>query len=261
MISLKDVIKLEITKDEIKGIIKKIFSTQFQKRDNLRERHPNIQFDCILRGYIGELALRKWFNKNEITFQKSNFIKDNDGNMDIDFLYETKNKSYNIEVKTSLIPDFIENRIKEDTIENRIEKAIESCDIKLIKRGNESIQELKGDIHLQIYFADYRKKKDVFLSSDKFGIEINNNKFNMIDDSIDFLTEKIFETIIAKSYMERTFFVAWIDKETLINQINQKPQNNKYWSFKGSNRIFWRCNIKSDAKKPVDLIKYLKNLE
>ena len=27
------------------------------KRDNLRNRHANIQYDCILRGYIGEFAI------------------------------------------------------------------------------------------------------------------------------------------------------------------------------------------------------------
>lgn len=262
MISFEDIIALEITKDEIKNIIKKIFSIEFQKRDNLRKRHPNIQFDCILRGYIGELALRKWFNKNGVYFSKTNFIRDDrDGSIDIDLLYKGKTRNYTIEIKTSLIPDFIGKNINKDSIENRLTKVIEYCDIKLIKRGADNIQSLKGDIHLQIYFADYRKKKDCFLSSNNISFRLNNEQFSIIDESIDFLSEKIFEVIKATSYIKRTFFVAWIDKETLIDQIKKKPLNERDWYFQGSNRIFWRCNIKNDAKKPIDIIKYLKELE
>lgn len=261
MISPKDFIKLHITKSEIINIIKGIFSNQIHKRDNLRTRSSNVQFDCILRGYIGELALKKWFKDNGIDFLDSNLIDDKEGNMDIDLLFKGKSKDYKIEVKTSLIPDYIEATLKNSNeYINRITSAIEKCDIKLIKRGDCNINELKGDIHLQIYFADYRKKKDIYLSNN-FIVDMGDKKFNIIDDSVDFLAEKIYDAIFAKSYIDRTYFVAWIDKDTLVNQINNKNPSSQTWSFKGSSRVFWRCNIKKEAKKPIDLITFLKELK
>ena len=117
-----------------------------------------------------------------------------DENIDIDFLYNGKN----IELKTSLIPD----------VDVTIEKAIANRDIKLIKRGNH-IEELRGDIHLQIFFNQRRKAKDEWLAGKQIDIETAS-----IDD--------LFNTLLAKCYRDTTYFIGWVDKAFITKKINLK---------------------------------------
>ena len=231
MITIKDSIRISVTDDEIKSVMEKARTQLFiSKRNNLRNRHPNIQYDCILRGYIGEFAITKWMNKQGIFFNKTNYKADGE-NIDIDFLYKGKN----IELKTSLIPD----------ADFTIEKAIETRDIKLIKRENEIIN-LKGDMHLQIFFDQKRLAKDEWLA----GRIINIEKAGI---------DELFDKMLARCYRNTTYFVAWIDKQTLIENFNNLPESDKTWSFKNSQRQFWNCKV-INSKKPIDLPEYLKNL-
>ena len=66
----------------------------------------------------------------------------------------------------------------------------------------------------------------------------------------------IYEKFRAYSYIERSYFVGWIDRATLINNIEKKK--NKTWKF--GYREFWECKLKSEAKKPKDIVDYLKKL-
>jgi hypothetical protein len=115
-------------------------------------------------------------------------------------------------------------------------------DIKLIRRDNQTIENLKSDIHIQVYFNQRTKAKDEWLKQQK--IDLNSN-------DLDYL----FDVLGAKRYEKDTFLCAWIDKETLINQINNKPKDKKTWKF--GMREFWICNLKNDAKKPIDLVPFL----
>lgn len=259
MITKEDIIKLTVSEAEIKNSIKKALIEIFNKRDNLRKRDPNIQFDCLLRGYIGEKALTNWFNSYGIEFKEINYMEDNSGEIDIDllFTYDTA-FSKSIEIKTSLLPDNYMIGIGKEDIESKIEKCIDNFDIKLIRRNNESIENLKGDIHLQVYFGNMRKAKDEFLKNLKINLQITNETIN---GAFELLIDKIYESTFSDLYKERTFFVGWIDKESLIQQINQKPANQQFWTFTGSKREFWTCKIATEAKKPISLINYLKRLQ
>jgi hypothetical protein len=230
LITIQDIICLPLEDEEIKWVMQKA-KDQFAiaKRDNLRNRHINIQYDCILRGYIGEYAIRKWLEENEVILTDTNF-KNDDDNIDIDFLYNGKN----IELKTSLVPD----------VDITIEKSISLRDIKLIKREN-NIDDLRGDIHLQIYFNQKRKAKDDWLQAQVINIE---------DESIDVL----FEKLLCRCYRKTVFFVGWIDKVSLAKKIKNLPSNKQTWTFANSKRDFWNCKI-SDSKKPNDLHLYLLN--
>lgn len=229
MITINDVIKLEVTKEDIIECIKKTQSIMFI--DNLRIRHPNVKFDCKLRGYIGELAIKKWFKKNNIHIERTNHIADGE-NIDIDFIVS----GTNIELKTSLIPD---NDID-------IKGVIERRDIKLIRRNNQSIEELRGDIHMQIYYQQKTKAKDKWLEEQK-NIDLTSKD-----------AEYLYESLKAKCYLTTTFFVAWIDKEEIIKRINSLPENRRTWSFVNSKRDYWVCPLK-DSNKPTDLINYFKS--
>lgn len=117
-VTISDSINFILSEDEIKQQIQKtIDNTNIVGMDNLRGRNPNVRFDCLLRGYIGEYAILKWFNENGINITETNYTHHND-NIDIDFYYKGKN----IELKTSLLPD------TDVTIDN----AIKRRDIKLI---------------------------------------------------------------------------------------------------------------------------------
>ena len=71
MITKQDSFCIPVTGDEIKKVMEKARTQLFiSKRDNLRNRHANIQYDCILRGYIGEFAITKWMNEQGIFLTK-----------------------------------------------------------------------------------------------------------------------------------------------------------------------------------------------
>ena len=145
-------------------------------------------------------------------------------------------KGKNLELKTSLIPD----------IDEKLEKAIAKRDIKLIIRGNTKIEDLKGDLHLQIIFNQRRKAKDEWLKIQEIDLKSNN-----VDD--------LYIAVGARKYKTSVNFVGWTDKESLVELIHNLPQPEKKWSFPQSERLFWSCKIR-DANPPAALIQFLKNL-
>ena len=219
MVTTQDFINLKLTKDEVLSCLKKAKENTFL--DNLRYRHPNVQFDCKVRGYVGELAIKKWFESNSIEIEATDYLADGDS-IDIDF----KVKGLNLEIKTSLIPD----------VDGTLENVLAKRDIKLICRNGQTIEQLRGDIHVQIYYQQKTKMKDSWL------------KQQVVDIKHDSL-ETLYKSFRADAYLNTTFIVAWIDKETLVSRINAMPVNQRQWSFKGSSRYFWRCNLKSAKKQ------------
>lgn len=216
---------LNITEDKIKDAIVRTKEHTFI--DNLRYRHPNIAFDSKLRGYIGEIALKKWLIQNNIAIETTNII-DDDSCMDIDFKY----KDLDIELKTSLIPD----------IDKNLEAVFQKRDIKLIKR-EERIENLKGDVHIQIYYKHLRKKKDEWLKS---------QNIDLSSDDIDYL----YNALGAKRYINETILFCWIDKDTLIKRINELPVNKRTWGY--AQRQFWVCPLRNSFP-PNEFIVYLSN--
>lgn len=217
------VVKISISEEEVKNAI--LLSQSKLFIDNLRGRHPNVSFDSKIRGYVGEIGLKKWFSQNGIDIQTQNYFDDGLG-MDIDFSF----KGLDIELKTSLIPDIDEN----------LENVFNRRDIKIIKREPE-IEKLKGDIHIQIYFEQLTKKKDSWLKSQDIDLE---------STDVDYL----YKSILGKSYLEKTFLFSWIDKKTLVERIKSLPAHKRTWSF--GMREFWSCPLK-DSLSSQELIKYL----
>jgi hypothetical protein len=184
----------------------------------------------MLRGYLGEFGIQKWLKENGIEIEGTNLILDDD-QVDIDFVFRGKN----IELKTSLVPD------ADQTIEN----AILNRDIKLIKREG-TIENLRGDAHLQVFFNQKRKAKDDWLRTLK----------------VDFTKKKpkqIYEGLSAWRYKEDMFFVGWIDKGSLTEKINLLYPKDRTWTFPKSSRDFWKCKIQQ-SKKPEELIEFLKSI-
>lgn len=200
--------------------------------DNLRNRSINVAFDSKIRGYIGEIALITWFEEKSITFSTTNQLN-RKSNMDVDFLYQGKLKAYEIELKTSLIPDQ----------DRTIEEAIYQRDLKLIRRGNDSIKQLKSDVHIQLFFNQRRAAKDQWLESQS-PIKQDTN------------ADEIYEQLACFRYLTDTYLIGWIDKPTLIKQIENKSTHLKTWKY--GQREFWTCSLKSEIKPMETLILYLK---
>jgi len=228
---LKDIIKLQVNEKIIRDAILKASKNEFI--DNLRDRRKAVKFDCKLRGYIGEISLFNWFLNNGIKINSTN-TNYNDLSMDIDFLLETNGKKIDIELKTSLIPDYWLN----------LENCLIKGDIKIIKRTSK-IEEEKADIHIQIYFGILRKMRDNYLRN----IELSQSNI-----------DEIYTKLNCSQYIDSTYFVAWIDKKSLVKYITSLPIGSRTWSFPQSFRDFWRCNITNIGKKPIELLNYIKGI-
>ncbi len=243
MVTASDVVRLEVDEAMIKEAIRKGLQKVFE--DNLRHRDPRVQLDCKIRGYVGEMAIKRFFDGYGITFAATNEIRDGD-HIDIDLRY----KDYSLEIKTSLVPD--SDAEVSDPPMVRIQKCIQNPhrDIKLIRRC-EKIEDLGGDIHVQIYFAHLRQKRDQFLQAtpiDLLRLDPKNNGH----------IERIYAAFKARTYIDRTFFVAWVDKESLKSYIASLPKKLQTWRYE--KREFWRCPFRECAKKPRAIVGYLRTL-
>lgn len=56
MVTVHDFINIKLSKEEVLSCMQKAREQSFL--NNLRYRHPNVQFDCKVRGYVGELSLK-----------------------------------------------------------------------------------------------------------------------------------------------------------------------------------------------------------
>lgn len=238
MVNQNDFEVLSLTKEDILKCISKAREENFL--DNLRVRDPLIAFDCYLRGCVGELAFRKWLENHKISIQQQDEMRPDNGNIDIDFLVNGKD----LELKTSLIPSkyYQQKRINKSM---QWEALLKGCDIKLIRRGNETIEQLKGDVHVQIYFDAGKDTKEKWLQEQT--IDLKNSS-----------DEEIYNELYAKMYIDHTYLVAWIDKPTLIKRLSSKPVEDATWTFKNSQRRFWRSKLMY-SNKPLDLVAYLRN--
>jgi hypothetical protein len=228
-VTQSDFVQLPITKATILNALERARLQNF--RDNLRHRPPIVQLDSTIRGYIGEVSLKAWFANHNVAFSEANAMNEA-GNMDIDFTFHGKNRDYNVEVKTSLVADVDKNW--DDVLRKR--------DIKLIRRGTATIEELSGDLHLQIYFYGHRKKRDNFLKSLNLNLELPSHE--------------LYDKMELNNYLNKTFFIGWIDKPTLIQQIQAKSKQT--WAF--GKREFWLCNLGKDAKNTLEIIEYLQRI-
>lgn len=232
MVKLKDFIQFKVSKDDLRSVWNDTLrNVSISKLDNLRYRSKAVQLDCLFRGYLGEFCLKRWFAEKGISIYASHVMDDFD--MDIDMLYNGRFSQYAIEVKTSNIPDAYGD----------FTGVIQKADIKLIKR-TDRIEDLKGDIHIQIYFDFLRKIRDSFL-----------NRIEVVD-----IDDRLYDKLQLESYIDNIYFVAWIDKPSLIRYINSMPFTNRTWSFPGSYKSFWKCSLNTIAKEPILLIDYLKSL-
>lgn len=221
-------IKLEVSKSEVLGIIDKAKANiRISSYENVRLRHMNVQFDCLLRGYIGEFAMWKFLASNGVVIDSVNHMPF-DGGMDIDFVIN----GLHVELKTSLVPD----------VDVDIRNVVSRRDIKILKRSS-TIEGLRGDVHIQLYINQRRKAKDDFL----VGLDVD-----LSGDS-----SYLYDVLWCKRYLDSVYFVGWIDKGSLVERLNKLEASEREWSFSGSIRSFWKCPLR-ESRTPLEIIDFFK---
>ena len=233
-VTYPDIIALPITEKDVLTAIHKAQQCRFI--NNLRQRHPNIEFDCKIRGFIGEIAFKNWMATHHIYFQQTNYLAD-ESNIDVDFAWPYADSYLNLELKTSLIPDQWRN----------LPTCLERGDIKLIRRGKQPIAQLRGDIHMQVYYRQRRNAKDKWLSQQRVDLQR-------------WKPATLYDFLLGRAYLDNIFLVGWIDKGTLMQYLEELPLAQSTWQFAGSSRKFWKCNVARQAHKPMELVSYLKGL-
>ncbi len=226
MVTIRDSILLPVNDDTLANAVEYSLATHFI--DNLRNRHSAVRLDSMIRGKIGELALKHWLEKNDVSIIDTN-IPVELYSPDTDLRIQSST-ILSCEIKTSLVPDSWYS----------LEQTLEKADIKIIKR-EKYIADIRNNIHIQIFFNFYRDKRDSWLRS-----------LNLSRDNI--TVEKVIETLKISSYKNQTFFVAWIDTDTLTRQL--ALMESPIWSY--GKREFWKCNIQTQSKCPRNLIQYIK---
>ena len=128
-------------------------------------------------------------------------------------------------------------------MDGNLKNVVNHRDLKIIRRTRK-IDDLKGDIHIQIFYDQLTNKKDEWLKEQEINI-----------DSTD--TDYLYDKFLGKSYLSNTFLVAWIDKNTLSQKLSKLKGYEKSWCFE--KRRFWVCKLQ-ECKPPKLLIDYLKKL-
>ena len=225
MVTVDDFMKVEIDYADLQQAV--VLSLEKNFLDNLRQRNPFVQLDSKIRGYLGEFAIRKLIGQSKsISILKTDYISDGSYE-DKDIVVENEYSSNIIlEIKTSLFPDTWRT----------LDALLENADIKIIKRER-SYFDIRADFHIQIYFNFYRKERDRYLLT---------LRGNPEDCSVDELIRLMKLTDL------RVSFVAWIDKPTLIKNLESSTHKTWYFGY----RDFWKCPLKS-SNSPSDFIKCL----
>ena len=197
--------------------------------DNLRDRATFVKLDSKIRGYLGEIGVNRFLTANGITILETDSY-DSQSSEDKDILVQNDFRQCVLEIKTSLIPD----------VWGTLEEVLKRADIKIIKRESD-YHFIKADFHLQIYFNQYRKKRDEFLK-------------NIPGSPLNYNLNEIIEVMELKELKQ--MFVAWVSKTDLIAYLDK--QVIKTWHF--MYRDFWKCPL-TLSKDPRLLIDTIKNYQ
>ncbi|MBR1863763.1 MAG: topoisomerase DNA-binding C4 zinc finger domain-containing protein [Ruminococcus sp.] len=225
-----DFIKLDITEEDIISAIEKAQAVRFI--DNLRDRHPMVSMESKVRGYLGETGIIKLLTVNGLRCIQVPYDEARGNDLcDIDLAVQGSGRVMTMEIKTSLRPD----RWPE------FSQIIEQCDIKFIKRTDHI--DLDRDVFVQIYFLPLTNEND------RQTVDIAQR--TGVGPTADART--IYETYGYSKFINGTFFVAWIDKQSQVGYLRRFPGRNTYHI---GYRDFWKSGIKY-ARQPRQLALYL----
>lgn len=213
--------------------------------DNLRNRAPTVQFDCKVRGYLGEIGIMKWLNSFNIRCWSGSANLDVFSS-DVDLNIRGMQKDYIAEIKTSAKPDnWTTIGISTDKV--LLQSCLEKGDIKIYARQADYRTDLNRDLYVQVYYGIKTKAHDAVIN----GLYLSNPSF------LSYSANDLFGLFHMEEYLENIYFVGWIDKNSIIQRLDSLDPNDRMYST-GGNKMFWCCGLK-DAYPPSYLINYLRS--
>ena len=226
-VTIHDLIALPLTRDDVLAAVREARRHTF--RDNLRRRSPIVQFDSKVRGYLGELGMRKWLATQGIKCTATNTPTDYH-QMDTDLTLVGRGRHWHTEVKTSLIPSRY----------SHLEELLQQADIKLIKR-TATPAGLRSDLHLQVLYDLVTDRRDDWLN------RIRPDLPEQLSD------EQLYTALRLSQYEAGAYFAAWIDRERVCAYVPQLATPT--WGF--GKRQFWVCRFREHAMPPQTLVRFL----
>ena len=233
--NIGDIITLNIDEENVLEAIRKAQCHYFV--DNLRKRHIIVAFDSKVRGYLGEIAIKKWLSDGGINRFYSNKMAD-DMYCDIDLeIISALGHRYTCEIKTSKIPDYTHNSMQ---------RVINDCDIKIIKRNPDNTIYIDRDIYIQIYYGLLTRAHDNFLIS----------RYNESKITINSPADEIYRTYEYWRYINNIYFVAWEERNNITRRLQNMRIDKRTYSI--GFRTFYTCKLR-DSIAPIVLINFLNN--
>ena len=93
---LEDIIEMQITNEDLNLALEKALNVSFI--DNLRHRESFVQLDSKIRGYLGEIAIKKLITNTPLSIVYSDYYEKG-SNEDIDlFVNNSHKKNIKIEI-------------------------------------------------------------------------------------------------------------------------------------------------------------------
>lgn len=205
-----ELIQLSMTDEDLKSAVQKALKVNVC--DNLRERMPFVQFDSQIRGYLGEICMKKYLIANKINVVETDTY-DSTEKEDKDIVIKNQYREVELEIKTSLIPNG----------HKTLSMAMKKCDIKIIKREDD-YHNIKSDVYVQIYFNLQTQTRDDFLKT----IEGRPK---------DYTEDQLIEILELRKLKPK--FAGWVTKEQIVSYLDTAKQ--KTWGQE--KKMLWKCPL------------------
>lgn len=248
LFTVQDVFVLPINREiigkTIENVVKKF---SFTRLNGIKKRTPLELLDNLIQGDLAKNSLLWHLRQQRICLFDYDEIRSDDfKEPDPDWDLCTPDEKTLIEVKSSLPPVYLKKG--QEKFSNRI---VDELDIKLTAGSNKQKlippQQLKADIHIQVYYNADRLDK-INSSSD----------FNKIKKTIGANPESMLDLTRFKERLVKPYFFGFCTRteiEEYLEYLEKKGQS-KTWEYE--NCIYWRYPIHY-ARNMLRLIERLRN--
>lgn len=233
MFTVQDVFVLPINREIIGKTIDNVARKfSFTRLNSIKKRTPLELLDNLIQGDLAKNSLLWQLRRHKISLLDYDEIRTDDfKEPDPDWDLCTSSQKVYVEVKSSLPPDYLKKG--KEKFSNRI---VDELDIKLTAGSDKQNlippQQLKADIHIQIYYNANRLNK-----------EDSVNDFSKIKKIVGTDPEHMFDLTRFKERLIKPYFFGFCTRseiEEYIEFLGKKGQS-KTWEYEDC--IYWRYPI------------------
>jgi hypothetical protein len=233
LFTVQDVFVLPINREiigkTIDNVVKKF---SFTRLNSIKKRTPLELLDNLVQGDLAKNSLLWQLRRQKICLLDYDEIRTDDfREPDPDWDMCTPDEKTFIEVKSSLPPDYLKKG--KEKFSNRI---VDELDIKLTAESNKQNlippQQLKADIHIQVYYnADRLDKKNSI------------NDFNKIKRTIGTNPESMLDLTRFKERLVKPYFFGFSAREEIEEYLEYLEKKGQPQTWEYENCIYWRYPI------------------